>query len=280
MPKTKISWQPRSYSIGDYRYSRITDGDTPFIEVSIRMLSIEAPEVHYPGETKPYKHDEKLKELGERLKNGAFSEIPDKLRKYLIERLDDHSGTRQYTQGLWSSDHFLEMIEKELYPRNRAARKLFLIGSGDRFDQHGRVLAYITKKLTKKELEETPKSKRKTFNLMLVEEGWAASFPVYPSLPGIDDFEMLRSGAERAREEKKGIWQDPKTLLGYEFRMCVKLLKQNAKIDDYLPRFCADVTTKKLYKPENYLEVLPENRLFIWRKDVDVAREKLGLLDA
>ena len=244
------------------------------------MLSIEAPEVHYPGDTKPYKHDRKLKELGDRLASGALPEISNKLKSHLIERLDDGAGTRQYNQGLSSADHFLEMIDRELFPTTHAARKLFLIGSGERFDNNGRVLAYITKKLTKKELEEIPKSKRKTFNLMLVEDGWASSFPVYPSLPGLDDFEMLRAGAEKARNEKRGIWQDSKTLLGYEFRMCVKLLGENSGIEDYLPRFCADVTTKKLFKPEDYLEVLPENRLFIWRKHVNEARGELKLVDA
>ena len=62
--------------------------------------------------------------------------------------------------------------------------------------------------------------------------------------------------------------------------MCVKLLEKNVKIETSLSRFYADVTTKKLFKPEDYLEALPENRLFIWRKDVDEAREELGLVDA
>jgi hypothetical protein len=37
---------------------------------------------------------------------------------------------------------------------------------------------------------------------------------------------------------------------------------------------------RKHVGPEDYLEVLPENRLFIWRKDVEEAREKLELVDA
>jgi hypothetical protein len=239
------------------------------------MLSIDAPEVHYPG--KPYKYDGQLAQLAKKLKGPQFAALPARLRKDLARRLKDKAGTRQYESGLWAADHFAAMLERELHPSNRPARRLFLLTSGERFDQYGRLLVYMTKHLTKKERETLPLSKRKTFNLMMVEAGWAVPFVIYPSLPRKKDLELLRKAGELARKEKRGCWADPKVILGYEFRMCMKMARGRSK-SSYLSRWCADMTNRKLYEPEHYLKVLPENRLFIWAKDVEEAEKELDLL--
>ncbi|TET18767.1 hypothetical protein E3J74_09175 [Candidatus Bathyarchaeota archaeon] len=46
--------------MGKKSYLRATDGDTPYISMSIRMLCLDTPEVHYPGVQKPSKQDANL----------------------------------------------------------------------------------------------------------------------------------------------------------------------------------------------------------------------------
>ena len=56
MAPVKIFWDPTGTSVdtlGTDKFLRVTDGDTPYISMSIRMLSIDTPEIHYPGNTKP-----------------------------------------------------------------------------------------------------------------------------------------------------------------------------------------------------------------------------------
>jgi endonuclease YncB( thermonuclease family) len=62
MTNVKIFWDPKGSeldALGTKKYLRATDGDTPYVSMSIRMLSIDTPEVHYPGNQKPSKQDEK-----------------------------------------------------------------------------------------------------------------------------------------------------------------------------------------------------------------------------
>ena len=71
MTQPAIFWDPSGFeldSLGAKKYLRATDGDTPYVSVSIRMLSIDTPEVHYPGNKKPIskwtEHDkEKFKKI-------------------------------------------------------------------------------------------------------------------------------------------------------------------------------------------------------------------------
>ena len=62
MSKLKIFWDPKGFeldTLGKKKYLKATDGDTPYVSTPIRMLSIDTPEVHYPGNQKPSKQDEK-----------------------------------------------------------------------------------------------------------------------------------------------------------------------------------------------------------------------------
>jgi endonuclease YncB( thermonuclease family) len=59
----------------------------------------------------------------------------------------------------------------------------------------------------------------------MVENGWAAFYPIYPSLPQNDDFNRAIKAASKAWTKKLGAWKKYGTnfLLAHEFRMCIKL---------------------------------------------------------
>ena len=69
MPFT-LAIESNARTLDAYKLTRITDGDTPFVEMPIRMLSIDTPQVHYPGTVKPSAHDAGLMQLGLDLKAG------------------------------------------------------------------------------------------------------------------------------------------------------------------------------------------------------------------
>ena len=61
-----ISYTPEGLALGDKpKYVSATDGDTPTISVPIRMLGMDAPELHYAGanENNPGKFDDDLKNV-------------------------------------------------------------------------------------------------------------------------------------------------------------------------------------------------------------------------
>ena len=56
MADVAIFWDPLGFELDSLRTNSlisITDGDTPYIRMSIRMLSIDTPEVHYPNNSDP-----------------------------------------------------------------------------------------------------------------------------------------------------------------------------------------------------------------------------------
>ena len=80
MSKVGIFWDPKEFeldSLGSKRYLRATDGDTPYVSMSIRMLSIDTPEVHYPGNTKPSRQDEPLAQLADWMQQGKAPISPE-----------------------------------------------------------------------------------------------------------------------------------------------------------------------------------------------------------
>jgi hypothetical protein len=66
---------------------------------------------------------------------------------------------------------------------------------------------------------------RRTFNLDMVANGWAAQFLVFPALPQNDDLNLLHDEAKDAWTRRRGAWRrhGRKLLLGYEYRLCIKL---------------------------------------------------------
>jgi len=294
MARLKIFWQPNGTTldgIGAKRYLRHSDGDTPVISTSIRMLSVDTPELHYPGMTAPSKHDEKLAQLADWLTAGKTPAAAD-LSAYLAPRLaTGDAGTRQERQGKEASYVFGKLMEIRLKRPTGSTRDLFVRVAERPFDDYGRLLAYIAPDYSAKELATMRREERATFNLQMVAEGWAAPFIIYPSIPNQADLALFHTAATRAVTEGKGAWGDPHVLTGYEFRMAVRLWEVTDKLDrgkpvtaaersSWISRWCADMTTGLLHEPQDYFRVQPQDRLFICPQDVRAAVGELNLTPA
>jgi endonuclease YncB( thermonuclease family) len=298
MPALKIKWEPKGNPLApldDKKLTRLTDGDTPYVEMSIRMLSIDTPEVHYPGTASPAKYDAKLKQLAVWLGNGT-AKVYKPLADYLIPRLEKgDAGTLQKLQGDKATAAFGDLQKEHLALPNGKQRNVFIWVPNPPFEEHGRLLAYLAPNYSKKQLA-GPKTKdrRSTFNLMMIENGWAAPLLIYPSLPGPEDLKRAWQAAKDACDKSLGAYAEPNMLTGYEFRMCCKLwdatdFKVNPQnhIDKetgkpkkppiWIDRWCADMSTGKLHEPQRYVDVEPYDRLFIWSKDKKDAVKNLEL---
>ncbi|MDW8327752.1 MAG: thermonuclease family protein [Anaerolineales bacterium] len=292
MPKLNIFWDPEGVkinSIGDNRLLKVSDGDTPTVSMAIRMLSIDTPEVHYPGLTKTSRHNAKLQQLAEWIRQGK-APVSDGLAAHLHPRLaSGTAGTLQEEQGRAAGREFQRLLEEKLKRPSGRRRNVFLRTADQPFDQYGRLLAYVAPYYTGEELATMTRKERATFNLLMVESGWAAPMMIYPSLPSYPDLVLLHDVARDAYENKRGAWADPLTLTGYEFRMCYRLAEvtedlvngkklTSAQRNGWVERYCADLTTQQIYYPQDYYKVPAYNRLFIWPKDVNAAVSRLNLL--
>ncbi len=292
MAQVKIFWDPTGLtvdSLGKKRYLRATDGDTPYISMSIRMLCIDTPEVHYPGNQKPSRQDANLAQLATWIQQGK-APVRRELGDHLHPKLaTGKAGTLQWEQGEKATTVFKNLLEEKLTRRKGLKRRIFLRAADAHFDQYGRLLAYMAPSYTRKELESMSRMDRATFNLLMVETGWAASFPIYPSVPRYPDLVLLRKVGKDAFDNKKGAWADPMTLTGYEFRMCVRLYQVTKKLLSgrklssaekygWITRYCVDMTTREVFYPQDYIKVKPYNRIFIWPNDVAEAVATMNLL--
>jgi endonuclease YncB( thermonuclease family) len=292
MADVQVFWDPHGFaldSLGSNKYLGNTDGDTPSISVSIRMLSIEAPETHYPGRTKPSSQDVPLAQLGQWMIEGR-APISAELADYLTPKLiTGRAGSLQENQGQQSSAVFAQMVDQLLTRPNGTRRNVFLHTADEQFDQYGRMLAYVAPQYSTEELAVLSLWERATFNLLMVRAGWAAPFIIYPSLPKYRDLVMFRAAAKEAFLAGRGIWADPLALTGYEFRMMVKLYEITNRLirgevltpsqrSAWVERYCVDLTNRGIYYPENYFRIAPYNRLFLWPKDVSDAVGKLNLV--
>jgi len=292
MAEVDIFWDPQGFtldSLGSNKYLGNTDGDTPSVSVSIRMLSIDAPETHYPGRTKPSKQDANFVQLADWMAQGR-APISADLASYLHPKLaSGQAGSLQENQGEQATIVFSQMIEQMLTRPNGTRRNVFLHTSDIQFDQYGRLLAYVAPQYSREEREALTIWERATFNMLMVRSGWAASFIIYPSLPKYEDLVAFRASAKEAYLAARGVWADPLTLTGYEFRMCVRLFQITEKLVRgetlstaqrmaWIERYCVDLTTRGIYYPQNYYRVAPYNRLWIWAKDVPDAVARLNLV--
>ena len=292
MSGVKIFWDPMGFeleSMGKKKYLRSTDGDTPYISMPIRMLSIDTPEVHYPGNQKPSGWDDRLSQLADWIQNGKAPISNDLGGKLSAKLISGTAGTLQETQGKTATLTFQQILEDKLTKPNGSKRKVFLRAADEAFDSYGRLLAYMSPCYTAKERASKTQLDRATFNLQMIHSGWAATFPIYPSIPRHNDLVLLQEAAKEAYDNKWGAWADPNMLTGYEYRMCIKLYKVTDKIisgkrvyenerNNWVTRFCADMTTREIYYPQNYYKVPPYNRIFIWPKDAAEAISTLNLL--
>jgi len=291
LPPVSIFWDPTGTtvdSLGEDKILSVTDGDTPYISMSIRMLSIDTPEIHYPGNSRPSKQDENLAQLAAWIEEGK-APIQEDLGRLLVPKLETgKAGTLQEQQGIEVARVFKNLLEERLKLPSGKARRLFIRAADEHFDQYGRLLAYIAPKYSDAELESMSRRDRSTFNLLMVDSGWAASFPIYPSIPQFPDLVLLQESAKTAFDQKLGMWADPLTVTGYEFRMCVRLHevtrnlvngKKLGRAEKYgwIERYCVDMTTRRIYYPQDYHRVMPYDRIFIWPEDVVEAVARMNL---
>ncbi len=291
MPDVKIFWDPSGVtvdSLGSKEFLRATDGDTPYVSISIRMLSIDTPETHYPGRGRPSRQDENLSQLADWIVQGK-APISDGLAAYLHPRLaSGKAGSLQEMQGEKAKQGFVDLLNRLLTKPDGTKRSLFIRTADQPFDQYGRLLAYIAPSYTAEELITLSRWERATLNVLMVRLGWAASFIIYPSLPKYDDLTMLHGAAKEAYLAGRGIWADALMLTGYEFRMVVKLHSVTARMvageklsererKSWIERYCFDLTTREIFYPEDYYRVAPYNRAFVWPQDVSEAVGKLNL---
>ena len=199
-----------------------SDGDTPLIEQPIRMVSIDTPEKSYGGAAAL--GQEKLDACKARLEGGFYNAvIPQETRAYLAEKLTVDAGARHIEAARTATAKFIEFLDARLQEGERR-RRLAVFPSGEIVDTYGRLLAYIAPWFDRDELPPLDDPRRRTFNLQMLEEGWAALFVVYPSLPKQRDFELAVAAAEAAFANGIGQWAGgPGFLPGYEYRMSIKL---------------------------------------------------------
>ena len=278
METVNIFWDPAGITLDQTSKKTYAgppaDGDTPYIKMSIRMLSIDTPETNYPTIGKPSKSDDNLLELAQWLKNGVVK-IDKGLADHLIPKLETGTaGSLQLQHGEEAKKIFKEFLESRLSRPSGKKRQLFIRTGETPFDSNGRLLAYVSPSYSSKELASITFEDRYTFNLNMIESGWASTLIIYPSLPKHRDLLLLREKAKEAVEQGKGAWADDKLLTGYEWRMCIKLYKQAQKLvsgsiksinsSTWISRYCCDMTTRKVFYPEKYYKIKPYNRIFIW----------------
>ncbi len=292
--RVQLFWDPSGQeldAIGTKRYLRCLDGDTPYVAMNIRLLSIDTPEVHYPGRKKTSSWDEALAQLAEWIWKGA-APIDAGLAEYLYPKLaTGRAGSWQEEQGQKARAFLERLIRERLYDegRRRRPRSVFLRVAEEPFDRYGRLLVYMAPYYTPEERAGMDRRQRATLNLLMVEAGWAAPFPIFPNLPRHEDLELLREVAEEAYRQRRGIWQEPNGLTGYEFRMSVRLyevterLMNGARMSEtersgWISRYCVDMTTREIFYPQRYFRVPPYHRVFVRPEDVNRAVSQLNLV--
>lgn len=262
---------------------RASDGDTPVIEQPIRMVSCDTPEkAGYAG--RPPKAQPKLDICRERLAGDFYQALPQGLRDYLVDKLDADAAQRHIDAGEAASRFFDAMLEDRLTRPDGSKRRVATVPTGEIIDTYCRLLAYLAPYFDAKDLPPRDDPRRRTFNLDMVAAGWAAFFPVYPSLPSNAEFALIATEAEVAWKKKRGAWKafGRSLLLGYEYRMCIKLGEAKtaqAGLKDAFQRSCVDLRTMKDLGKHGFWRIAPPYRLWYWLDDAAQARNDLKLAE-
>jgi len=276
-------------SIGGQKLVRVTDGDTPVIEMSIRMLSVDTPEVTARSVATAARRDQEFLELAGWIK-ANLAPVEPAFATYILPKLETgRAGSQQFAAGKAASLWLTEEMTFRLAKPSGGQRQLFVRTTQEApFDDNGRLLAYVAPSYTKDEMPPKDSPQRETFNLGLVQAGMAAPFIIYPSIPSDVDLGMMIAATNTAVDGKLGQWADDLMLPGYEYRMCEKLFRitrdlvggeamSSAQKKAWRDRSCADIRTKILHGPEAYMTIPHAYRLWIWSRDVAKATQDLGL---
>ncbi|MFI2477538.1 thermonuclease family protein [Nocardia xishanensis] len=288
----QIFWSPRGVgmpSLDTKALVDIHDGDTPSIRMPVRMLSIDTPEVTAGSPEGATKVDEKFAQLAEWIQQRP-QDVPVSRRfaDYLLPKLStDKAGTLQFSQGTQAADFAKANAAHRLTRPDGSKRTLFVRTADAPFDTNGRLLAYLAPNYSKSELATLSREQRSTFNLDMVRAGWAATFIIYPSIPGELDLPLFLGAADDAVTAGRGIWDEPATMPAYEYRSVERLygIAESIIVDKkpvadpfaWRERYCADMRTRVLVGPEDYFDIDPTYRLFLWPADVRTAVTSLNL---
>ncbi|MEJ7792398.1 MAG: hypothetical protein WKF65_10555 [Gaiellaceae bacterium] len=266
------------------RLFSVSDGDTPSILQPVRMVSIDTPEKkHYAGRDEVAQL--KLNVCRQRLLDGFYPQIQDKLRTYLVDRLDEGAAARHIAAGEEASLRFDVLLKDRLTRADGTQRRVATIPTGEVIDRYGRMLAYLAPWFAGGRSDPLPPKgdpARRTFNLDMVASGWGAQFLIYPSLPQNEDLNMLYDEAKTAWTEKRGAWKvyGRRLLLGYEYRLCIKLgtAATAAKgTADAFQRICVDLRRPRSVGLFGWASVPPPHRMWVWASDAAEASTNLGL---
>lgn len=293
MPEsTEILWTTAGVnlpSLGSRSLTDVSDGDTPNIRMPIRMLSIDTPEVTARSFENASKIDREFTELAGWIRSGD-APVSRAFSDYILPKLETgQAASLQFNQGKSASEFFKNKIQERLTRPSGSKRKLFVRAPDKPFDKYGRLLAYVAPSYSSTELRDMTRQERATFNLNLIESGWAAPFVLYPVIPGELDLPLFLGAAAKAKEDGAGQYVDSLSLPGYEYRMCEKLYAITRKKVDgksmsypeqlmWRSRYCADMRTRRLYGPEEYFKIPAPYRLWIWPDDVQNAIGMLNLI--
>ncbi len=290
--ETEILWTTAGVnlpSLGSRSLVDVSDGDTPNIRMPIRMLSIDTPEVTAKSIEKASKIDQQFLELVEWVQTGQ-APVSEGFAEYLLPKLETGlAASLQFNQGKSASLFYKSKIDERLTRPSGSKRKLFIRAPEKPFDGYGRLLAYVAPSYSAKERKEMSRLERATFNLNLIESGWAAPFILFPNIPGELDLPLFLEAAEKAQEIGAGQYSNSLSLPGYEYRMCEKLYSITKKklsgeplsypaMLGWRSRYCADMRTRRLYGPESYFKVSVPYRIWIWPDDVQNAISMLNLI--
>jgi endonuclease YncB( thermonuclease family) len=262
------------------------DGDTTYYKQAARLVSVDTPE------TSPELAiaQARLDRCRQRLRDGVYDRIAKPLRQHLIDRLTADAAQRHLDAGARAAEEFKRMQSKRLEVDRTGTLKIAVVATGEVFDELGRVLAYVAPWLSPP-LPPRDDPRRRTFNLELIEKGWASLFLIYRSLPRDDDINRLLAAAEAAWEGRIGAWAEfgEDLLLGYEFRTCLKLGADEERdkpltapetiIQETFRRVCLDIRSRTILGRYGYHQIDPPYRLWVWEKDLNDARQVLQLID-
>jgi endonuclease YncB( thermonuclease family) len=280
------SFNPSTRKSAAHRLLRSSDGDTLLVEQPIRMVSCDTPEkAPYAGG--PAISQPKLDRCRQRLEDGFYNAVPDALRNCLLAKLTPGAAERHISAAVDASAQFEDLTDRRLTRPNGQRRRVAVLPSGEIIDSYGRMLAYLAPWFNGPPNDPVPpvgSPERHTFNLNMIANGWAAFFPIYPSLPKLFDMQLAVTAAEQAWDQKLGAWEfyGDNLLLGYEYRMCIKLamaVTAAEGISKAFERICVDLRTMKIVGKHGFPAVPPSVRLWVWDNQLAEARAALGLQD-
>jgi endonuclease YncB( thermonuclease family) len=280
-------------SIGDP-----TDGDTLKVSQPLRFVSVDTPEKESVAGG-PASAQQKLDLTRKRIEDGLFGNLlSDELSAYLLAKLTNNSAERHIAAGHGASAALQTLLDERAPRNSRNQRALAVMPTGEIIDRYGRMLVYVAPWLTNP--KEVPKDdpRRATFNLNLIESGWGAFFPIFPSLPKTPDLKLAAAAASAAWSEKRGQWSNgnENLLLAYEYRAVVKLAAKPGKgsfaagatskqkreaaaalLKKAFQRICVDITTAKMHGLQGFHAVDPPARLWVWESEIKIAAVAMGL---